>query len=140
MLSEDVLVPLRFLTTVGQLLGTLAVALDRDPHIIAGLPLRYTPPEFDAAQREFTIVLTLSILALVFELYGLFSGLSFFGTHANSLHCCLHGFGCALVTAFAIGSAHFALFWYLFAVASVLPVIIETTSLLGVSWLRQTAY
>lgn len=134
------LVPIRFLTTVGQLLGTLAIAFDREPHVTAGLARLHTPEDYIDADYSFLVILGLSIVLASFELVSLFCACSLFDDAVNKWHCWLHGFGVAAVTAFTLSSAHYGHFWRIFCIASVLPLCAEMWSLLGIFWLHHEAY
>lgn len=140
MFTEEILVPVRFLTSVGQLLGTLAVFLERQPHILVALAPDFTPQEYDVADDEFFWLLAVSISGLVVELGCLLSGLSFFGDSSNSLHCFLHLVGCLAVATFAISGAHFAFFWHIFWISIVLPLLVESGSLYSIFCLRKAAF
>mmetsp|Transcript_18205 Transcript_18205/g.37216 ORF Transcript_18205/g.37216 Transcript_18205/m.37216 type:complete len:143 (-) Transcript_18205:299-727(-) len=137
---NDVLVPVRFLTTTGQLIGTLAVFIDSEPHILAVLPTPHSPEQYGLASEDCMAVLVLSIIGLLLELISLIVGLSVFDSRANALHCWLHGMGCVGALVIGFGAASYAWLWYIFWVCGALPFLVEATSWLGLFWLRTAAY
>eukprot|EP00927_Polykrikos_kofoidii_P036180 TRINITY_DN30571_c0_g1_i1.p2 TRINITY_DN30571_c0_g1~~TRINITY_DN30571_c0_g1_i1.p2 ORF type:complete len:141 (+),score=22.91 TRINITY_DN30571_c0_g1_i1:61-483(+) len=139
MFTSDVLVPARFLTSVGQLLCTVSIFLDKEPHILAGLPRVYTRTEFDAADTDFTKLLAVSSAFLALELVTLMSGLTFFHDGTNALHCCFHGFGVLAAACFALFSCHFGFFTHIFWIANVPPLFVEVCALASIFWLRTSA-
>mmetsp|Transcript_105868 Transcript_105868/g.297673 ORF Transcript_105868/g.297673 Transcript_105868/m.297673 type:complete len:142 (+) Transcript_105868:157-582(+) len=140
MFAREVVVPVRFLASAGQLLGTISVYLDPEPHILAGLPTRYSLSHYHDAHADFTRVLVLSMAGLLLELGSLLAGFSFFSDYANNWHCLLHGAGCVAVTAFSIFSANFGYFWQIFCVAGALPLLLEAASLYVTFGMRRVAY
>mmetsp|Transcript_81790 Transcript_81790/g.210672 ORF Transcript_81790/g.210672 Transcript_81790/m.210672 type:complete len:141 (+) Transcript_81790:136-558(+) len=140
MLWEDVLVPVRFLTSAGQLLAVLAVALDEEPYLLAALPQPYSQEQYDDVAVNCRTVLGLSIAGLALELFSLIRGYSFFADRANTLHCFLHGAGCAGAALIVLTGAHYGFLWRIFWIAGLPPLLLEACTLLGISWLRTSAY
>eukprot|EP00746_Dinoflagellata_sp_MGD_P004191 gnl/MRDRNA2_/MRDRNA2_108082_c0_seq1.p1 gnl/MRDRNA2_/MRDRNA2_108082_c0~~gnl/MRDRNA2_/MRDRNA2_108082_c0_seq1.p1 ORF type:complete len:141 (+),score=13.19 gnl/MRDRNA2_/MRDRNA2_108082_c0_seq1:140-562(+) len=140
MLLEDLLMPVRFLVTVGQLLGTLSISFDKEHHILPALPLRYTKDQLDSANAEFTTALVLATLMLVLELLSLIGGLTYFNERVTVSHIWFHGAGCIFIIMFSLASAHFAHFWQLFLLTNLVPFIVEIGAIIGVFWLRMSPY
>eukprot|EP00929_Paragymnodinium_shiwhaense_P019962 TRINITY_DN13442_c0_g1_i2.p1 TRINITY_DN13442_c0_g1~~TRINITY_DN13442_c0_g1_i2.p1 ORF type:complete len:141 (-),score=28.84 TRINITY_DN13442_c0_g1_i2:1397-1819(-) len=140
MLSCDVLVPVRFLSTIGQLLGIITVLLDKEPHLLASLPARYAKSEYQDAETEFLRLLGFALVFLLLELASLMSGLTFFNNRSNAWHCGLHGFGALAVLAFYMFYANFRWFWHIFWVASIAPVCLEILTLMNTYWLGHAAF
>mmetsp|Transcript_129462 Transcript_129462/g.374946 ORF Transcript_129462/g.374946 Transcript_129462/m.374946 type:complete len:143 (-) Transcript_129462:82-510(-) len=139
-LWEDVLVPVRFLATMGQLVGTLAVGLDMRPYLLPALPRRHTEQQYHDAEEECMQVVVLSLVFLSLEVGSLMLGFSFFSSKANMLHCLFHGAGFFAVMVFSAASNHFGVLWYIFWFCAFPTLLVEAHSLLGLFWLRRAAY
>mmetsp|Transcript_46924 Transcript_46924/g.105157 ORF Transcript_46924/g.105157 Transcript_46924/m.105157 type:complete len:163 (+) Transcript_46924:95-583(+) len=138
--TRSVLAQLRFLTTVGQIIGTLTLALDRDPYILTGLAAEHTAEDYSNADSRFLTYLVFAIAMLVIELLLLLQGYSIFNAGKNSLHCCLHSAGCVALLGVAAGESHFGLFTPLFWTTNVPALLLEGASILEIVWLHSAVY
>mmetsp|Transcript_40150 Transcript_40150/g.72734 ORF Transcript_40150/g.72734 Transcript_40150/m.72734 type:complete len:163 (+) Transcript_40150:96-584(+) len=138
--TRSLLAQLRYLTTVGHLIGTLTLALDREPYVKAGLGSEHTSDDYSSADSRFFTYLVFAIAMLVIELLLLLQGYSVFNDSKNSLHCCLHSAGCAALLGIAAGESHFGLFTPVFWTTNVPTILLEGVSILEIVWLHSAVY
>lgn len=139
MASVSGLMPARFLCLVAHLVITIMILWSREDNVRACLSREYTMNEFEAKDTELIIGLAISLGLFLIEFIGFFAGLSMFSYTQNAFSAILHaGAGIALV--FFIFDLQCADdFWYIFAVCSVLPAILEVSTIVGVTCLKRGA-
>eukprot|EP00076_Gallus_gallus_P031929 XP_024997467.1 transmembrane protein 107 isoform X1 [Gallus gallus] len=72
------LVPARFLTMTAHLVALLTVAMARDPHVRATLPLQFSQEEYTNADAQLLWVVGSALGLMAIEVGGFFSGVSMF--------------------------------------------------------------
>lgn len=137
---ESVLVPTRFLATMGHLTAVLMLFWTKEKNIERTLPLDYTESEFDDKNSDFLAVLWLSVICFTVELLSLFAGITLFHNSKNAFHIFAHFMGGILMCWFIIESWHYAAFVYVFVFFSLLPALLEVSAIMSVFCCKVVQY
>ena len=133
MLINELVLPIRFVTSVFQLVMTVAVWLDRRLFVEAALPKHFTKSQYLFQDAEFQGALRVGETLMVLELFSLiFVGSTILLWKLNLSHSFFHGVGCVLVFAFYYGSLHFVYYWYIMALTVAVPFAFEALALWGI--------
>mmetsp|Transcript_13557 Transcript_13557/g.16387 ORF Transcript_13557/g.16387 Transcript_13557/m.16387 type:complete len:115 (-) Transcript_13557:368-712(-) len=94
----EVLIPARFVLTVGHLVAMLMIAYTKRENLFAGLPVDPSNTRLDKAKKEFEIAYILSLICFAFDLFGIFFGTSIFFVKMNLLQIICHFTGGVMVS------------------------------------------
>ena len=126
---EDVLVPARFLLTIGHLVVVILAYSSAPGNVAAGLPASASSGEV-AAAAQLNGSLGLSVFALGVQLFGLLSGATLLLNALNAMHCLLHFMGGVLTAWFIADQWASGAFWYIMVFFSLLPGAAEVAAIL----------
>jgi len=127
---EDVLVPARFLLTIGHLVAVILAYSSAPGNVAAGLPAAASAAEVAAAAAQLNGSLGLSVFALALQLAGLLSGATLLANRLNAQHCLLHFMGGVLTAWFIADQWASGAFWYIMVFFSLLPGAAEVAAIL----------
>ena len=127
---EDVLVPARFLLTIGHLVVVILAYSSAPGNVAAGLPASASSGEVAAAAAQLNGSLGLSVFALGVQLFGLLSGATLLLNALNAMHCLLHFMGGVLTAWFIADQWASGAFWYIMVFFSLLPGAAEVAAIL----------
>ncbi len=125
---EDVLVPARFLLTVGHLVAVILAYSSAAGNVAAGLPAAASAADVAAAAARLDGALGLSVFALAVQLAGLLSGATLLNNALNAAHCLLHFMGGVLTAWFIADVWASGAFWYIAVFFSLLPGAAEVAA------------
>ena len=125
---EDVLVPARFLLTVGHLVAVILAYSTAPGNVAAGLPASAPAADVAAAAAQLNGSLGLSVFALAVQLAGLLSGATLLRGALNAAHCLLNFFGGVLTAWFIADVWASGAFWYIMVFFALLPGALEVTA------------
>jgi len=125
---EDVLVPARFLLTVGHLVVVIMAYSSAPGNVAAGLPASASSAQAAQARADLTGALGLSVFALAVQLFGLLSGATLLVAPLNAAHCLLNFFGGVLTAWFIADVWASGAFWYIMVFFALLPGALEVAA------------
>jgi hypothetical protein len=140
LLVEAILAP-RMMLLGAHLFLVTAALLDREPHVLSGLPRDDGTDAWDiqkdSADGEFRNRLVLAIILLVIEWIGLLSGVSLLDITVGMWNCFFNGLGCVLCNLFLVRQTHYGSFVYIFWMTNVVPVFLEAFAAIKVFVLKR---
>lgn len=140
MLHASGLVPTRFLTMVAHLVLAITLLLSRHDNVRACLPLDHTESDYERKDVELATGLGVAVGLLVVELVGFLSGLSMFGAPSVTLvSIAAHATATVALAYFALDVWDCDLYWWIFALCSGLPALLEILLMIGVLGLKKSA-
>ncbi|XP_064357167.1 transmembrane protein 107 isoform X2 [Dromaius novaehollandiae] len=125
MASLGVLVPARFLALTAHLVTVLTILWARDPHVLASLPLEFSPEEYARVDTELLVALGVTLGLLALELGGFLSGLSMFHRPQALLSAMAHGGTTLALLLFLAERWDCGAYWGLLGAGSALPAATE---------------
>ncbi|KAM5273203.1 transmembrane protein 107 isoform 1-T1 [Ctenodactylus gundi] len=137
------LVPCRFLTLLAHLVVVITLFWSRDSNILACLPLRFTPEEYEKQDlhpfRFCRLVIALSVTLGLFavELAGFLSGVSMFNSTQSLISIGAHCSASVALSFFIFERWECTTYWYIFVFCSALPAITELTLFVAVFGLKR---
>jgi len=132
------LVPARFLTLIAHFVLILAIFWSRDENVKAGLPLKYTPRQYEDKDIQFIVALALTLAGFAIEMFGFFGGISTFLPSSGLVSTALHAAACVALAFFIWDVWDCDLYWYIFGFCSALPAVLEIAVIVGVLALKKT--
>ena len=127
---EDVLVPARFLLTVGHLVVVILAFSSQQGNVASGLTTAASAADGAALASSLQAALALSVISLAAQLAGLLSGATLLASRLNVLHCLLHFFGGVLTAFFVADQWPAGSFWAIAVIFNFLPCGAEVSSIL----------
>jgi hypothetical protein len=118
---EDILVPARFLLTIGHLVVVLLAASSQPPNVAAGLPGSATPAQRAALAASLQAALGISIVALAVQLFGLLFGFTLMNARLNTVHCLFNFVGGVLTAWYIIDMWTAQSYWAICVIFAMLP-------------------
>ena len=109
--ARDVLIPARFLLTMGHFIVTILAAYGRDAAVSAGLAASASATTYAAAQASFTAALVISFGCFIVQLGGLLLGGTMLRDGLSLFHAVAHFFGGVLTAWFVIGTWGYLSYW-----------------------------
>lgn len=109
--ARDVLIPARFLLTMGHFIVTVLAVYGRDAAVAAALPASASSAAVAAATASLTAALVISFLAFIVQLGGLMLGGTLLRDGLNLFHAVAHFFGGVLTAWFVIGTWGYLSYW-----------------------------
>jgi len=128
----EVLIPARFVLTMGHLVAMLMIASSKRDNIYAGLPTDPSQSRFDAAKFQFEVAYVLSILCFGLDLVGIFFGTSIFFVKTNLLHIICHFAGGVLVALMIEQSWQFQYLWLALFLTNLPTALVELATLVAI--------
>jgi hypothetical protein len=109
--ATDVLLPARFLLTMGHFIVTVLVVYGRAASVSAGLAASASGETVTAATNSIIAALSISFAAFAVQLGGLIVGGTLLYDQLNLFHAVAHLFGGVLTAWFVIGTWGYLSFW-----------------------------
>ena len=125
---------------ISHLVITITLLLSREENVRACLSLDHSRPEFERKDVELATGLGAAIGLIIIEFMGFLSGLSMFGAPSVTLiSITAHASATVALGYFALDVWDCDLYWWIFALCSALPALLEIFLLIGVLGLKKTA-
>ncbi|XP_063232914.1 transmembrane protein 107-like isoform X1 [Bacillus rossius redtenbacheri] len=139
--SPSGLIPARFLSLISHLVITILLLWSRDENVKSSLPLEYSVIEYAARDYQMTVGLCVALALIGLELVTFLFGVTMFmpttSTILNS-RCTVcdlddvavlcHSSGSVLLSHFLFDAWNCRLYWWVFALCSVLPAAVDLAS------------
>ncbi|XP_068780116.1 transmembrane protein 107 isoform X2 [Struthio camelus] len=125
MTSLGALVPARFLALTAHLVAVLTIFWARDPHVLASLPLEFSPEEYARVDTELLVALGVTLGLFALELGGFFSGLSMFHRPQGLLSALAHAGATVALVFFLFERWDCGAYWGVLGAGSALPAATE---------------
>jgi hypothetical protein len=127
--STDVILPARFLLTIGHFVVTVLAFSSVDMCAAAGLPSDASTATLAATKQSMLAALALSIITFIVQFGGLFFGFSLFTDRTNLLLCVLNFFGGVLLAWALVDVWTVPTVWALVVCFSFLSGAVEATTI-----------
>ncbi|KAM3873700.1 transmembrane protein 107 like [Diretmus argenteus] len=131
------LVPARFLTLIAHLVIVIAIFWSRDNNVKACLPLEYTQEQYDNEDMKLVVALAVTIGLFAVELAGFFSGVSMFNCSQGLLSTAVHASASVALLFFLFEQWDCDIYWWILAICSVLPALVECVLVIAVFGLKK---
>merc|ERR1711920_701450 len=137
-----VILPARYLLTMGHFIVTTMVFFTKEENIARGLPASATPgtEAFERAHRSMQIAWTLSMVCFSFDFLGLFAGYTMFVPNVNFLQIMSHFCGGILISWLISFQMHYVYLWYVFVLCHVPTALSEIAAILFVHYIKARPY
>ncbi|CAL8341609.1 transmembrane protein 107 isoform X1 [Gadus morhua] len=119
------LVPARFLTITSHLVIVITIFWSRDNNVKAGLPLDFSQEQYDKEDANLVVGLSVTLGLFAIELGGFFSGVSMFNCSQGLLSTAAHASASVALLFFLFEQWDYDIFWWILAICSVLPALVE---------------
>ncbi|XP_024122883.1 transmembrane protein 107 isoform X2 [Oryzias melastigma] len=137
MSSISSLVPARFLTIIAHLVIVITIFWSRDNNVKACLPLEFTQEQYDTEDRKLVVALSVTLGLFAVELAGFFSGVSMFNSSQGLLSTGAHASASVALLFFLFEQWECDIYWWIFAICSVLPAFVEILLFIAVFGLKK---
>ena len=137
---RDVTIPTRFILTLGHFVVTLMALFHKSANIDASLGSSASQTDKDAADRELTGVLVVSVIMLAVSFVGLIGGFTMFNDKVNGFQIIMQFVGGIGMSWFIVSSWRYSLVWLFFVLCSLLPALVELAHIVGMYCLRRAQY
>ncbi|KAL2765799.1 transmembrane protein 107 isoform 1 [Daubentonia madagascariensis] len=140
------LVPSRFLTLLAHLVVVITLFWSRDSNILAGLPLRFTPEEYEKQDTHplplcrLVVALSVTLGLFAVELAGFLSGVSMFNSTQSLISIGAHCSASVALSFFIFERWECTTYWYIFAFCSALPAVTEMALFVAVFGLKKKPF
>ncbi|KAM3926066.1 transmembrane protein 107 isoform 1-T1 [Leptodactylus fuscus] len=131
------LVPARFLTLTAHLVIVITIFWSRENNVLACLPVNYTQEQFNAADTQVIVALSVTLGMFVIELAGFFSGVSMFNNMQSLLSIGAHASASVALLFYLFEAWMCAVYWWIFALCSALPAFTEIIVFIAVLGLKR---
>ncbi|KAM3926067.1 transmembrane protein 107 isoform 2-T2 [Leptodactylus fuscus] len=131
------LVPARFLTLTAHLVIVITIFWSRENNVLACLPVNYTQEQFNAADTQVIVALSVTLGMFVIELAGFFSGVSMFNNMQSLLSLAAHCSASVSLSLFVTQQWECTSYWYIFGFCSALPAFTEIIVFIAVLGLKR---
>ncbi|XP_068179678.1 transmembrane protein 107 like isoform X1 [Antennarius striatus] len=131
------LVPARFLTLIAHLVIVITIFWSRENNVKACLPLDFTQEEYDKEDKKLMVALAVTIGMFAIELAGFFSGVSMFNSSQGLLSTGAHASASVALIFFLFEQWECDVYWWIFAICSVLPAFVEILLFIAVFGLKK---
>ncbi|XP_050740159.1 transmembrane protein 107-like [Eriocheir sinensis] len=131
------LVPARFLTLTSHLVLLVTLLMAREENVLACLPLEYTQVEYNRRDAEFLGGLVGGIALAALELIGFITGGSMFASLPSIISIACHSGASVSLAYLVLDAWDCRLYWWVFALTSVLPALLEVGVIVNVFMLKK---
>ncbi|KAI9356520.1 transmembrane protein 107-like protein [Zopfochytrium polystomum] len=111
--TSQILIPARFLATVGHIMATVMVLYTKDANLQRAMPLRDTS-SYSSFNQSIMGALALTWICFAIELAGLFTGLTIFYGLTNAVYIGAHASATIALCFFIAEAWHYVIYWYIF--------------------------
>ncbi|RVE62678.1 hypothetical protein OJAV_G00159830 [Oryzias javanicus] len=137
MSSISSLIPARFLTIIAHLVIVITIFWSRENNVKACLPLEFTQEQYDTEDRKLVVALSVTLGLFAIELAGFFSGVSMFNSSQALLSTGVHASASVALLFFLFEQWECDIYWWIFAICSVLPAFVEILLFIAVFGLKK---
>uniref|UniRef100_A0A8C7Y872 Transmembrane protein 107 n=1 Tax=Oryzias sinensis TaxID=183150 RepID=A0A8C7Y872_9TELE len=137
MSSISSLIPARFLTIIAHLVIVITIFWSRENNVKACLPLEFTQEQYDTEDRKLVVALSATLGLFAIELAGFFSGVSMFSSSQGLLSTGVHASASVALLFFLFEQWECDIYWWILAICSVLPAIVEILLFIAVFGLKK---
>lgn len=130
------LIPARFMLTMGHLVSLLMIVYTKKENILAGLPRDPGKARYDDAKAEFEAAYVVCLVCFVFDMVGILTGTSLFFPKANLLQIICHFAGGVLVSSMIAQSWQYQYIWLVVAFCNVPTALCEIAILVAIFVLK----
>lgn len=109
--ASEVIIPARFLLTMGHFVSTVLAFYGRAASVSAGLAGSTGGTAYSSAYESLTACLSISIICFAIQLYGIFSGATIFRSKLGVFHAVAQFFGGVLTAWYLIDSWGYISLW-----------------------------
>ncbi|KAG9470939.1 hypothetical protein GDO78_016246 [Eleutherodactylus coqui] len=131
------LLPSRFLTLTAHLVIVITIFWSRENNVLACLPMDYTQDQYNAADTELIVALSVTLGMFVIEFAGFFSGISMFNNTQSVLSIGAHTSASVALLFYLFEGWTCAIYWWIFAFCSALPAFTEIIIFIAVLGLKR---
>jgi len=126
----EILIPARFMLTIGHLVSVLMIAYTKHENFRATLP---NPGEdrLHKAKQEFEVAYAICLVSFAFDIIGILAGTTIFFPKANLLQIVCHFAGGCFISCMIIQSWPYQYFWIVLALCNVPCVLCEIMALIA---------
>ncbi|XP_075062567.1 transmembrane protein 107 isoform X1 [Mixophyes fleayi] len=124
------LVPSRFLTLTSHLVIVITIFWSRENNVLACLPVGYTQDQYNAADTELIVALSVTLGMFVIELAGFLSGVSMFNNTQSVLSIGAHASASVALLFYLFEGWQCPVYWWIFALCSALPALTEIITII----------
>ncbi|XP_022065014.1 transmembrane protein 107 like isoform X2 [Acanthochromis polyacanthus] len=140
MSAVNSLVPARFLTITAHLVIVITIFWSRENNVKACLPLDYTQEQYDNEDKKLVVALAVTLGLFAVELAGFFSGASMFNCSQGLLSTGVHASASVALLFFLFEQWECDIYWWIFALCSVLPAFVEVLLFIAVFGVKKKPY
>ncbi|XP_077326749.1 transmembrane protein 107 isoform X1 [Lithobates pipiens] len=119
------LIPARFLTLLAHLVIVVTIFWSRENNVLACLPVSYTQDQYNAADTQLIVALSVTLGMFVIELAGFLSGVSMFNNTQSLLSLVAHCSASVSLSLFVSQKWECTSYWYIFGFCSAFPAFTE---------------
>ncbi|XP_045125634.1 transmembrane protein 107-like [Portunus trituberculatus] len=131
------LIPARFLTLTSHLVLLVTILMAREENVLACLPVEYSSSEYSLRDGEFLGGLVAGIALTALELIGFITGVSMFASLPSIVSIACHSGASVSLAYLVLDSWDCQLYWWVFALTSVLPALVEVGVMVNVLMLKK---
>ncbi|XP_073480272.1 transmembrane protein 107 isoform X1 [Aquarana catesbeiana] len=119
------LIPARFLTLLAHLVIVVTIFWSRENNVLACLPVSYTQDQYNAADTQLIVALSVTLGMFVIELAGFLSGVSMFNNTQSLLSIGAHASASVALLFYLFEGWQCSVIWWIFAFCSAFPAFTE---------------
>nr|XP_061789227.1 transmembrane protein 107-like isoform X2 [Nerophis lumbriciformis] len=119
------LVPARFLTIIAHLVIVITIFWTREYNVEACLPLEFTQEQYNREDLKLVVGLSVTLVLFAIELAGFFSGVSMFNACQGLLSTGAHASASVALLFFLFEQLDCTVYWWILALCSLLPALLE---------------
>lgn len=123
-------IPVRFLALIAHFVILVILLWSLDSSLKTCLPVGYTQDEYDQANTELTVGLSVAIALFGFEMISFLMGISMFVASVAMISIFTHVCAAVTLSLFILESWECQRYWYIFGFCSALPALFEISVLL----------
>ncbi|XP_076010868.1 transmembrane protein 107-like isoform X1 [Genypterus blacodes] len=131
------LVPARFLTITAHLVIVITIFWSRENNVKACLPLDFTQEQYNEEDKKLVVALAVTLGLFAIEFAGFFSGASMFNSSQGLLSTGVHACASVALLFFLFEQWQCDIYWWIFALCSVLPTVMEILLFIAVFGLKK---
>ncbi|XP_040202713.1 transmembrane protein 107 isoform X1 [Rana temporaria] len=119
------LIPARFLTLLAHLVIVVTIFWSRENNVLACLPVSYTQDQYNAADTQLIVALSVTLGMFVIEMAGFLSGVSMFNNTQSLLSIGAHASASVALLFYLFEGWQCPVIWWIFAFCSAFPAFTE---------------
>eukprot|EP00762_Andalucia_godoyi_P003605 ANDGO_00668.mRNA.1 hypothetical protein AURANDRAFT_33372 len=137
---NNMLIPARFLFTMGNFLVLLMMLNTRGPNVKASVPTSYSQSQYDTADSSLKNAIIVSITCMCVDVIGLFSSFSMFSPFMNSLHVLSKFIATLVLSLFISEKLNYVVVWYVWGFITFPVTFLEICRIALIAWSNKMEY